>query len=280
MASTVTREMYMNIVSHMCQATNSQVTNYWFHTFTGRYKYLFDNDYAIDKILSDVLPWDYYKMEVWEVDGGEIHLESSPLATKMRWLRMFLPLTHTVRLRILEMPFHEGLEEFIAECFLNDVLVLHKSRTVVVETAGGAVAKAEDVIAAIKPELAVTSPSRDSNNYFDNQASDADTSDDTEDTPENAVTPDTGDTPETADTDDTPETGDTDDTITEFPAVTSSTSEVTPTDELSAMCKGFSQKDLPGDVLKLLEHALEERNKLLLKVVSLEMDLKVAKGQT
>lgn len=291
LASLVTRNMYVKIASHMCTLTNSKLdTRNWFRTLKSCYKHIFDNNQAADEVLHEVLPQDRYIMQgVWTDGGVDGDITTASVSTKLKWLRFFLDGTHTLRARMLIVPFHDGLEEFVAMCLVNNVMVVHES-IVQVHTL-----RADEEVLIVAPSPAP----------LDTHEADIIELDDVEPTPEklgneadthsSCQAADTRDASSSGDTradyssdDDSefaevPETADTDDTITELPCSQLVLVSRRPAEEEDVLniCKSFSEKALAypsGDVLKLLEHTLEERNKLILKVISMEMELKAVRG--
>ncbi|SEI34705.1 YALIA101S05e08790g1_1 [Yarrowia lipolytica] len=289
LASVVTRDTYLKIASYMCSLTSTEMnTRYWFRTFTRRNKHLFDDTMeTLKKLPSMVQPVDIYGMDsTWFSDDGHVDLHTAPVTTKMEWLKTFLKDTDNGGvLRMLVVPYHEGLEEFVAACLVNYVLVSHESTTYVLgddtyihdmeaHSISVGVPEPEVIgVDAVDPNsqrLDSPAPAEGSDNADACGSTDTDTRDDSSN--DNKQHP--GDIPETADTEDT---------ITEPPSsqLVIVSRKSTEEEEGVTVCTEFSDKALSypsGDVLKLLEHTLEERTKLIMKVITMEKELRAARG--
>lgn len=272
MASLVPREMYMKIAAHMCGLTNAKFdTRNWYRSVTSRYKHIFDKKEAVEKLRDVVKPHDVYRMNgVWTIDGRDVEITTASVSTKLEWLRLFLKDTHTLRVRLLTVPYHPGLENFIAECLVNNVIVVHETAAFVgvapspvyVDTHEADTIDLDDVEPGLQ-KLDNGADTRDSSSASDTRA---DYSNDDISACAEVL-----------------ETAEADDTMTELPCNQLVLVSRQPSEEEDVLniCKSFSEKALAypsGDVLKLLEHVLEERNKLILKVISVEMELKAARG--
>lgn len=267
MASLVPRGMYMKIASHMCTLTNAKFdARNWYRSVTSRYKHIFDKKEAVEKLRDAVQPRDVYTMNgVWTVDGKDVEIVTASVSAKLEWLRFFLEDTHTFRVRWLNVPYRPGLEKFIAECLVNNVLVVHESAAFVevaplpvhVDTPEADTIDMDDVEPCLQ-KLDNGADTRDASSASDTHA----------DYSSEAEVPGTAN-----------------DTMTELSCsqlvLASRRSSDEDEEDVLDICKNFSEKTLAypsGDVLKLLEHVLEERNKLILKVISVEMELKAARG--
>ncbi|KAG5366757.1 hypothetical protein CJU89_1196 [Yarrowia sp. B02] len=281
MASVIPKKSYLAIASHMCKLTGTKIASKWWRGLSQRHSHLINNRDAIHKLPSLVLPQDIYKMDdVWVCDK-EIDLRTASMAVKMDWLRVFLKDTYSHRLRMLVVPYQEGMEAFVAECMVNSVLVFHESRAE--DTQETDVESIEDTKADTEEDAHTpSSPSRSATPEAEEPESPEAEEPESPDTEETVAESSRLASPESADNEETaeevrsvsPESADTEDTVAEVPQ----TQLVLANQDVDVLdvCKGFTDKAraYPStDVLKLLEHTLEERNKLIMRVVTMEMEL-------